>query len=475
MPQTIPPNLLDQYIGRYASPELAESDTLFRGGMAGLDAMRDSYQRFNGIGSDPFADASKARYAAIQEAATSGASVSAGGNMGPRMLSLPTMMQPQTPTGGQQQQPVQPVNSEGRPLTASAARPVGNSLITSMLQQQGNQYQLADKDLIIPTDPNTNNYLSVLEKRANLSGAGDLWREIYRSNPDVFKSGPSADPRFARIQGGGKNGKVEAADNIHPIAFDPHFMQELRQDPEKAKSLYSAVTNGRDYQTDVAAKSQLYSEQSDARKKLLEGIKGIKADPVTGALTKTVQIQNHFTGQLEQQDLPLTDMEQAAVHAEGGMQKIYGVDLPNKSGLSPLQGATQEENQAYRQRTQQILKQNPKLSVPEAAKIAHTQLYQEQNKSQTPAAATPSTDLLDTMMQYTPRDIVAPIANFGATVGNFALRNAGAGIAGGPRPQIPLMSAASSKDEILGRQSVADLLRQKLGLAASSISGNPIY
>lgn len=362
---------INSYIGGYASPEAALMDTPLQS----RNFLADRYQRLTGDPfSDPFESAIKNRSGALTEAAANGASVAVGSNTGGRLLSLPNFMAPNA--NANPATPI-PTNVEGRPLSMSGQRTTNNGLLMSMMQGQAAKNRLASTDLAIPS-PDSNNYLSVLEQRANLVGAGDLHRRIYQSNPDLFSRGTAADdPRFARVQGG-KEGKVEAADALHPIAMDPTFIQETRRNPEKAKAYYSAVSGGRDYTTDITAKSQLLSEQSDARKKLIEGIKNVKADPFTGDLTKVVEVKNSITGRLEAQEIPLSDMEKSAIEAEGGFKRIYGTDIPNRSGIPSLKGASQEENIAYRDRARKLKQADPSLTPQNAAALAHRQLFQEQ-------------------------------------------------------------------------------------------------
>lgn len=460
-------NEIQQLLAGYTSPEAAEAD-LRSNAPQGLDYLTRNYSALTGDPfSDPFEDASNVRARSMTEAAMNGASVATGSNRGMSLLSLPDV----------------PVATVATPSSANPSLPISprgqrtteNSLITSMLQAQGNRYQMAGKDLIVPP-PQANDYLHVLEKRANMSGAGELWREIYRNNPNIFSKGTASDdPRFARVQGG-KDGKIEAADAIHPLAFDPIFVQETKRNPERAKALYSAVTNGRDYNSDITAKSQLMAEQRDTRQKLIAGIKNPHADPVTGELFKIIETPNRFTGAIEQQKVPLDDLEKAAVEAEGGFKRIFGVDLPNRGGL-PAYGETQEEISAHRDLTQRIMAEK-KIPAAQASVIAKNQLYQQQqNRGAQPTAAVASEGgPLDALMFTQPRDVIAPVANLASTTVNALksplnvlprIANAGANVLGSNQrfpliPDIPMMNSSMSREEVEARGSVLEMLKELL-------------
>lgn len=375
---------IQSYIGGYATPEAAAMDTP----SAPTNYLNSQYQRITGDAfADPFEDAAKNRNAAMIEAAANGASVAVGSNTGQKLLSVP-ILPPQGPQvmsgsgGGVALASMMPA------LSPSGQRTADNSILTSMLQMRGGAANNARADMQVP-EPTANNYLQVLGQRANSIGAGDLFSKIQRSNPSAFSAGISADdPRFARIQGGA-NGKVEAADALHPIANDPHFREELRRNPTKAQALYSAVTNGRDYNTDITAKSQLLSEQSDSRKKMIEGLKGVEADPITGVYTHQKETIG-LGGEVTIKKVPLTPHEVAAIDTEGGFKRIFGVEVPDKGGLPPLPGkTTAAQNQDYRTRVAALVAEK-KIPAKEAANIVHGQMFTEQQQQKSGVATSQS-------------------------------------------------------------------------------------
>lgn len=377
---------IQAYIGGFANPEAAERATPY----SGAEYLRNQYSVLTGNAfADPFEDARSTYDRAVTSAAANGASVAVGGNTGSRLLSPPQLP---IATNGQPP-PLLPTNVEGNPLSPLGTRTAQNSLMTSMLQNQGRQHQLAGMNLQLPPDPRENNYLQILDKRANLSGVGDLFGEVYRSDPEIFRAASTNDddPRFARVQGG-KEGKIEAANRLHPIAMNARFMQEARRNPTKAKALYSAVTNGRDYETDIAAQSQLFAEQRDSRKKIIESIKDVKADPVTGELFEVIDTKDQFSGKMSQQQVPLTPLKKAAIEAEGGFKRIYGIELPDRGGLPKLEGVTTAGQQEYRTRTQKLMKEQG-LSSQEAANLARRQMYQEQQQTKGVATLQSPTEL----------------------------------------------------------------------------------
>lgn len=473
---------IQQYLGRYASPEAAESDLQFNAPTGASSFLAKQYQNLTGDPfSDPIQDAKRNRDAAALAAANSGASFASGSNMGPTMLSAPPIAST-APVSSNPQSLTPSTNTMGQPLSAVGQHEVSNSLLTSMLQQQGSRYQMANASNQLPS-PNSNQYFATLQTRANAAGAGDLFNEIHTSDPTVFAKGISSDPRFARIQGG-KNGKIEAADSIHPLAMNSRFIQETKQNPERAKALYAAATNGRDYQTDIEAKSQLLSEQSDSRKKLLEGVKSVKADPITGELHKIVEVKNSLTGKLEAQEIPLSDMEKSAIDAEGGFKRIYGVDIPNRGGVTLPGRPTAEQNKQYQSIVGQLVKSGK--SLEEAKNIAHTQMYKATQSAGVATLQNSNNEngrgMLDTMMGYSPiKDLGVPIANFGIRGANGfnsllnlpsratnAVSSAlGSNYRGALIPPIPLLNDQVDSVEATQRNEVADLLRQKMQAASS--------
>lgn len=372
-------------IKQYATPGID-----FGASAQAREAMTDRYAAFTRDPfADPFRDNEKQRYDAATQAAMNGASVAVGSNMGPEILSPSTMsvavgnnrgpqsiFAPTMPTTPATAPLTTPVNMMDDPLSSSGNRAVDNSLLTSMLQAKGNQYQLARTDMQLPA-PNALDYRSILDKRVALTGTTDLHNEITAANPQVFDQGVSADdPRFAKI---GANGKVEAADSLHPVALTNRFVQEARQNPAKAAAYYHAVTNGRDYNTDVNAKSNLLAEQHDSRQKIIGGLKQITADPFTGALSEAAGV-DPLTG-LMRPARPLTPYETAIVNSEKGTSRETGVQLPDFGGLHDP-GLTSAGNAEYRRQVQvdmakgvpfDVAKSNAQKRMEATGKVATSQ------------------------------------------------------------------------------------------------------
>lgn len=401
---------ISQYIGSYTTPEAAEMDTRSNAPQ-GLDFLKQKYQAITGDAfADPFADASTARAHAMTEAAMNGGSVATGSNTGMKLLSLPPPPPASTPTAlgpG-----VTPTTSGSPLLSALGNRQVAKDSLLQMLQAGGNQYRIAGNDLQIP-HPTAANFLDVLEKRSAVAGATDEFRKIQRENPDALR--PAAeigDPRFARTAAG----KAIGQRDLHPLAMDKTFQELSRQDPHRANALYHAVTN-RDYATDIEAKRTSLVEQRDARKKIIEGIKGLEADPVTGDLYKVVERTDPL-GQVQQQRVPITPLEKVAIEAEGGTKRLYGVDLPGQGGLKKIPGMTGEGHTEYVNRTQEFRKKG--LSVEEASRNAIASMKADQLKKAGPA--TPSTlvsNLMKTAQGMT--DTMIGQANLAPKLLNFLL------------------------------------------------------
>lgn len=357
------PELISNIIGQYATPEAADTDMFFNAPRARQHIV-DQYQRFSGDAfADPFADFSRGNANAVAEAGRAGATIAAGSNMGARVLSFPQ----------QSQQPVatlQPGSGGGGggPMIGSGGwvdREAQLEQVRNTESARGRIYQLAGE-----YDP---------EKRANLLGVGTLYSQIHQRNPNAFSGNPEIDPRFATD----KTKKVVGRDALHHIYNDPQFQEELTRNPNKAKALYAAVAgNGRNLETDIESQRQLISEQQTSRKRVIEGIKGIKADPVTGRLTKTVDVKDPLSGEIKQQDVDLTPFDKEIVDKEGGLNRIFGVNLPGyndgQSSLPRLPNTTEEEHQALLDSTKEIMLKNPGMSKEKAFNVAHKQAWAKQ-------------------------------------------------------------------------------------------------
>lgn len=383
------PRFIAATIGGYETPEAAEMD--FRtNAPRGMNYLTNQYQRLSGDAfADPFEDAKKQRAEAMMRAALSGASVATGSNTGMRLLSMPSVATPSpiiptaTPLSSVAPRPsvatLQPTNT---PPVAPALLPapagnvdVRNEALRAMLTNRGQLYRLQEKDLQIP-DVIDDNFYNTLQKRANLLNVGTEFSKI---PAEFLTAATNDDPRFDKTQAGKAIGM-----DIHPIAYSDHFQEIARRNPEKASALYHAVTN-RDYDTDVKAKSQLNTEQRADRRKLIEGIKGLEADPVTGDVYKVVERTDPL-GQVQRQRVQITPLEKAAIEAEGGTKRLYGVDLPGQGGLPKLPGMNDTELVQYRELTQKFMKEKG-LNVSAASQMAHRVLYQQQQERTNPPPA----------------------------------------------------------------------------------------
>lgn len=368
---------INSYIGSYASPEAAQADTQ-ENAPQGYDYLKSEYGRLTGdFTADPFQDAIKSRTDALTQAALGGASLATGDvRVGGRLLSLPQTPVTSNTTGAP---PVDPS------LSVGGNRQVDNSLMTTMLQQQGAQYQLNRKENQIPDinapDFSPSNYLNVVQRRANLAGVGPEFALLMKNNPDAI-AGPAGDPRFS-IDPNTK--KIISSDELHPLAYDPGFIQMTKNQPDKANALFYALT-GEDYKTAVGSKIESLVEQRAQRQKILEGIKGISADPITGAQFKTIETKDPLTNAVVQQQLPLTDLEKAALAKEGGTERLFGVQLPGLGGLERPKGMTDDEYTSYVNTAQQLRAKNPNAPVSQVANAALKMLYTAQQGRMAPPA-----------------------------------------------------------------------------------------
>lgn len=383
------PRMIAATIGGYETPEAAQTD-FQNNAPRGMSYLTDQYQRLSGDAfANPFEDAKKQRSEAMIHAAMNGASVATGSNTGMRLLGMPDMggipsMPTATPLGSTAptRRPVatlqQPTNS---PPVAPALLPslagnvdVRNEALRNMLTTKGQLYRLQEKDMQIP-DVIDDNFYNTLQKRANLLGVG---HEFSKIPSQYLTASTNDDPRFDKTQAGKAVGM-----DIHPIAYDDNFQELARREPEKASALYHAVTN-RDYDTDINAKRQLLTEQRGDRRKLIEGIRNLEADPITEELHALKDVKDSL-GRITQQPMPLTPLEKAAIEAEGGTKRLYGVDLPNRGGLPKLPGMDDTELVQYRDLTQKFMKKG--MDVKAASQMAHKVLYQQQQERQSPAPA----------------------------------------------------------------------------------------
>jgi hypothetical protein len=484
---------IDQYIGSYATPEAAESDTLLHA-PRGYDYLEKQYQDVTGDAfAHPFEDAKNARARSMTEAAMNGASVATGSNTGMRLLSLPT---PGAPLPVQADPMVANANAKhtvptvgptlpsgSLPLSPLGTKELARASLLKMMQTQGNQYRMASSDMQIPA-PTDGNYMDVLSKRAALTGTADAFEKIRQNNPTALQTQTGGDPRFARLQG--KDGKAIGA-TIHPLAFDDTFQELARQQPEKAQALYHAVTN-RDYATDHDAQVQLITEQRDARKKIIEGIKGLEADPITGKMFKIVETKD-FDGSIKQQRVPITPLDEAAIAAEGGAKRIYGVDLPGMGGLKKIPGMTDKGHSEYQNRAAALRSKNPDLTVEQASAQALASMKLDQAKSK--AAGVPQGEgvgLLDTLLQFNPKDAIAAgavnpvvsmmrstnkVFNTPARAANALAALFGSNWRAQPMwdENMPFMDTSVSGDETKRRAAAAEYLRQRMGMAGAAYAG----
>lgn len=483
-------------LSSYATPEAAEAD--LANAPHGRDYLNNQYQRLTGdYFANPINDFFKGHTDDMVQAAMNGSSVATGSNSGMRILPRATPSPAILPPPNSTVPAVQPFSSLA-PLTLPNAtapatpaispnlsplgnKEVANSLITQMLQGQGRNYQLAGSDVQIPTaedSPFTPLPIDVIKRRASLAGVSN---ELARINPRSVNSPiDESDPRFARTQAGKAIGM-----DIHPLAYDDNFQEIARRDPGKANALYHAVTN-RNYDTDVKAKSQLLVEQRDARKKIIEGIKHLEANEVTGALFKQVEHYDSFGGtKLER--VALTPLEKAAVEAEGGdsIKRIYGIDLPNRGGLPKIPGMTPEGHTEYVNTSDEIRKQHPDWPVSQVTQQALATMKDKQNKDNAPISTRLS--LKDRLMRFNPNDITAKMVNANlvapANILNQILNvpsrsvNAmssllGSNFRAATIPSVPYMDSGTISDqEIKTRGMLAEWLKKKSEIAGTAYAG----
>jgi hypothetical protein len=380
---------ISQYIDSYATPQAAEADTQANA-PGGMNYLQKQYQNLTGDWfADPFKDASNAREDAISRLALSGASVAAGNPMGARITRMPQVspimsavarsrVAATPPSIGGTLMPFQgPIPL--RPNDAASATAPAVAPLQSVLSQSGPTPDIPQ--LVAPDDSGSPSsmdaYRKSLQERASTYGVYPDLEHIMRTNPDALHPANTGDPRFAFDA----KGKPLAETDLAPIMHDPHFQKLERTDPTQARRLYHAVTN-RDYDTDIAAKRAALTEQSVARNKAFENIKGLDYDPYSGQITSLVS--NDAT--LGETRAPITHAQQAIIDAEGGfesfMRKHYGANVT--AGLQKLPGTTPEEHAMYVSRAQQIAKKNPGMAPKDVARQAQAELFAEQQQGQKP-------------------------------------------------------------------------------------------
>jgi len=381
---------INQYIGGYKTPEAALTDTEKRA-PGGLKYLRDNYQALTGdFFADPFEDAIKARDDAGYNARMSAAMGSRGGGV----VAPPSGAAPQVAT-------VQRPDDWQPTATNWADREIQREAFRRSMERSSAMDRLNSPEMQLPTGDVSQNWADfqdsqrLIEKRMNLAGTRDLYDKI---GPEVFSRGTTADdPRFARVQGG-KDGKIEASDALHPIALHPEFIRELARNPQKAKLAYYAATNGRDYETDIAGGAQLRKEQGDVADKMIAAYHGLYADEITGQLYETGKLDS---GGTKQPDRPLTQYEMDVVKSRKGTQRLTGVQVPGYGGMQ-LPGADEEGLNAVRTRAKELMREDPTLKPKAAFDMAHSQLAPNKvATSQSRPGLWKATDALENFMTST--------------------------------------------------------------------------
>jgi len=478
-----------QYIGSYKTPEAALADTEKRA-PGGLKYLRDNYQALTGdFFADPFEDAIKTRedeaYNTRMSAATGGR-IARGQRVRGRSQAVAQSM-----AANESNEEVAPLQSgiTGPTFTPTAShwsdREIQREQMRNFLARNSAIDQLGAPELQLSTARPTTGvqfqkHLGMLEKRMAVAGASDLFRKI---DPILFSRGTSPDdPRFARVQGG-KDGKIEASDALHAMVLDPDFKRELKRNPQKARDAYYAATNGRDYDTDIAAEAQLRKEQTDERKEVRKKIEHPFFDETEGKWYDMKTSTDPITGKMMQNKIPL-DTREAAVMNTGEFGRQYGVDFPQGGGLKPY-GESAEEQQAHRDGVAELVAKG--IPFAQADAMVKKRLYDlQQTKLHPPEASPAGTGFMDTMAQLNfQKDVHEPLTNVGVHALNILksqfnlpsrIVNAAAAVAGRPErapliPNMPLMNISEDARDIKARRLAMDMMMPAIDRAAAGFTG----
>jgi hypothetical protein len=345
-------------IGSYATPEAAQSD-LFFNAPRGMDYLINQYRRSTGdYFADPFQDMSRGRMAAITAAAANPVAIT------------------KDEAGKQISTPIKWSDREAL-----------NAELTQGLQERGRNYQLASRDLLLPP-PGAENYESIQEKRANLTGTSDLFRDIRDRNPSALQPQEATDVMLQRRDPTGKGeGKVTPATDLHQIAFDPRFQETLKRDPTKAKKLYSAITGGRSFDTDREATVAQRELDIKADDEILADLRKTgKWNPILGTFTKMATVADIMggPGATKQVERPISDVEEAALRRNGGALEALRVSpsqVPPAMEVPKAWGLTKSEERDFRNAVFEDQSKHPNKPLNESRRDAYKTLNELQKRN----------------------------------------------------------------------------------------------
>lgn len=327
---------INALIGSYATPEAAQNDISVNAPQ-GYDYLKSEYQRATGDSfADPFADASRARDAALLTAISAG-KTGAGPELGistsqfgPRILSAipPTQI---------------PEANITAPTGTVAKQAAEQTVFHQMLQNP--QYQLPDVS--------SEDFVGAQARRASLFGVRDIFDELTQRNPEALNL---VDPTNPELQLDAK-GKPIAGDVLSGALFnDPKFQLLYSTQPEKAARFYKAIY-GRDLHSDIESQVEANQKRTSTREDILKGLtKNLIFDDITGQpLIRTYKRDIATGDSVEGPPRELSAIEQAAITQAGGFKSLFGFEPPQGMNL------TFDEQQALRQKRDEILQKNPNI------------------------------------------------------------------------------------------------------------------
>jgi len=470
-------------ISPYASQSAAESDIP----TDAQDYLNSSYQRLTGDqGSNIFNDVFNARTNAATAAAAN-----------------PMMSAPAATKGGM---PSQFPNKW-------SDREVANSEFNQSAEMNAAQYRMAGRSEQLPPI-GAENYTNAQRMRATALGVGTLFDRIAADDPNALT--PKGDPTDLLLQRAGAKakepGKIQPGDDLHHVVNNPVFQEALRRNPQQAMALYSAITGGRDFETDRQAQVGQIAENTKQDQNILGDLqKTGKWNPILGSFTK-MRTSKDLAGNEIQTETPISDVEQAALDRNGGALKALRIDNP--SALQPKmslgmagQGLSPQEERQFRTALFNWSQANPSGDINKAKGAIYNQLLAQQKATATAqnpgtaaaAGAVPGQPSLldrissgastafDELGQMRGQDILSTVAggprallNLDKGALNLGPRavNAGMALAGSSRripliPDVPrfINPASPTSQDVASRQSILDMIKNRFGAGATAFAG----
>lgn len=442
------------FIGRYGSPEAAESDLQFNQPNGARNFITDNYTRLTGdYFADPFKDAAKQRDLALMSTIDAGKgigaagtpqgsiSVAAGGTLGPSILGIgsnsPLQQGPGLAT-------LQPLSTQPHTPDTFGMAMVNNPLANDLSNQQ---------------------------RRVNETGdAGvQLYSHLKESNPNAL-SPLSHDNQMLQLD---EKGHPVAGNVLNQDLFnDPRFQTLYKTNPVQAKKIYQAI-HGRDLDQDMAMQAAHEGAVNKSDRDVIDQFKKSGDFDEFGEPYIRQMVSDPFNpGQQKESQRPLSFFEKKVLAKNGTLQNLTGQEAPKGMDLSSAGNLTPEEKaQLIKNYKQTNPKDPPAVRMLQARKASGAGVTSGTGNAPT---------TVETLAQLRGEDPMTDVANMGV-----GIANAGIGIANLPIraynfgktaanennvptslfPSIPFRSTRLTTPDIRRRQAEAEALQSHLARA----------